>query len=505
MVQARKPIPYKLPGTASTIPSRPMFHKELGKGPGTAAYGQCNSSNLYKQDGGHPLPYPVTVSQEPVGLVSKSQCFDKGTVHSRNPERTSRSRVQNFPGLQRLETSSSHFQFGLPEMGSTEHRPICISSHISTRPICELEVGSVSSAHGRLHPRLGNISGICVSPLLSNWSVSTTCSESEGRTPCNSDSSLANTNMVSPITDTLHRFPYPIAGSGRPVDTRGQEPSPSSTVTSCVATINSSYQTGGLSSQTRTSSSQLGGKTPQVHTPQPGTSGVAVVLNDRGSVNPLSPSLSDVLDFFTTQFHEGNEYRTINIYRSDLSAVLPLIDGHKAGSHPLVCQLLKGVYHLRPPQSRYASTWQVNHLVDFISSLGPNAELSIKLLSYKLVGLLALSAPDRASGLAVRDLRFSFFHPEGVDKNVKPVENLKRCFHASFPDNDLSCICSCHREYENRAVSWRPKDSSNPNKLLLSFINPHNSVSRLGLAYVPLCLGTWALTGTSNGPLTIFV
>ena len=211
--------------------------------------------------------------------------------------------------------------------------------------------------------------------------------------------------------------------------------------------------------------------------------------SQRGSVNPLSPSLNDVLDFFTTQFHEGKEYRTINVYRSALSAVLPLIEGHKAGSHPLVCQLLKEVYHLRPPQPRYANTWQVNQLVDFISSLGPNAQQSIKLLSYKLVGLLALSAPDRASGLAVRDLRFRYFHPEGVEfklpeltKNVKPGENLKRCFHASFPDNDLLCVCSCLREYENRTISWRPKDSSKPNKLLLSFINPHNPVSSATVA-----------------------
>ena len=32
-----------------------------------------------------------------------------------------------------------------------------------------------------------------------------------------------------------------------------------------------------------------------------------------------------------------------------------------------------------------------------------------------------------------------------------------------------------------------------------------NDKLRLGLAYVPLCHGTWAPTGTSNGPLTIVV
>ena len=56
------------------------------------------------------FPCFVTFSQEPLGLVSESQCFDKGTIHSRNPECLSRSRVQNFPRLQRLETSSSYFR-----------------------------------------------------------------------------------------------------------------------------------------------------------------------------------------------------------------------------------------------------------------------------------------------------------------------------------------------------------------------------------------------------------
>lgn len=108
------------------------------------------------------------------------------------------------------------------------------------------------------------------------------------------------------------------------------------------------------------------------------------------------------------------EYRTVNVYRSALSAVLPLIDGHKAGCHPLVCQLLKGVFQLCSPQPRYATMWQVSKVIQCISSLGSNSNLSTKLLSYKPVGLLALTAPDRASGLAARDLRFRYFHPEGV-------------------------------------------------------------------------------------------
>jgi len=155
----------------------------------------------------------------------------------------------------------------------------------------------------------------------------------------------------------------------------------------------------------------------------------------------------------------------------------------------LVCQMLKGVYQLRPPQSRYVTTWQVSRVVQFISSLGPNAQLSSKLLSYKLVGLLALTAPDRDSGLAARDLRFRYFHPEGVQfklpeltKMARQGQEPKSCFHASFPGNDCLCVGTCLQEYEVRTLQWRPQDPSKPSRLLLSHIRPHKPVSPTTLA-----------------------
>ena len=88
-----------------------------------------------------------------------------------------------------------------------------------------------------------------------------------------------------------------------------------------------------------------------------------------------------------------------------------------------------------------------------------------KRLSYKLVGLLALTAPDRASGLAASDLRFRYFHPEGVQfklpeltKTARQGQEPKSCFHASFPVNDCLCVCKCLQEYEARTLQWRPQD-----------------------------------------------
>jgi len=196
------------------------------------------------------------------------------------------------------------------------------------------------------------------------------------------------------------------------------------------------------------------------------------------------------LDFLATQFHEGKEYRTINVYRFALSAVLLLIDGHQAGSHPLVCQLLKGVYQLPPPQPCYATTWQISILIQFISSLGPNSQLSSKLFSYKLVELLSLTAPDRASGLAARDLHFRYFHPEGAQfklpeltKTARQGQEPKSCFHASFLGNECLSVCKCLQEYEARTLQWRLQDPSKPsNNLPLTRIRPHKPVSPATLA-----------------------
>ena len=129
--------------------------------------------------------------------------------------------------------------------------------------------------------------------------------------------------------------------------------------------------------------------------------------------------------------------------------------------------MLKGVFQLRPPQPRYARTWQVSKVVQFIFPLGPNNLLSMKLLSFKLVGSLALTAADRASGLAARDLRYRFFYPEGVQfklpdltKTVRTGQELKTCFHASFSENEHLCVCKCLLEYEFRTLEWRPSDQS---------------------------------------------
>lgn len=109
--------------------------------------------------------------------------------------------------------------------------------------------------------------------------------------------------------------------------------------------------------------------------------------------------LFDVLAFLAAQFHAGHGYHSLNVYRSAISAIHPKIDDYEVGSHPLVCRLLKGVFNKRPPLPKYQTTWSVESVITYVSSMGPNNTLSLKHLTYKLAILLALTTASRSSDL----------------------------------------------------------------------------------------------------------
>ena len=90
------------------------------------------------------------------------------------------------------------------------------------------------------------------------------------------------------------------------------------------------------------------------------------------------------------------------------------IEGVPIGQHPLVTRLLKGVYNTRPPKPRYTETWDVDGVLNHLTSLGENSQLSLKQLSQKLVVLMALVQASRSSELQALDVRFRIYRPDGV-------------------------------------------------------------------------------------------
>ena len=60
---------------------------------------------------------------------------------------------------------------------------------------------------------------------------------------------------------------------------------------------------------------------------------------------------------------------------------------------------MKGYFNERPPRPRYNYTWRVSKVLDYLKTLFPLCDLSLKMLTLKVVALLALSAAPRAQTL----------------------------------------------------------------------------------------------------------
>ena len=65
-------------------------------------------------------------------------------------------------------------------------------------------------------------------------------------------------------------------------------------------------------------------------------------------INPVSCNLNFVLEFLTDPFYQNYQHRTINVYRSTISASHLPVDGSPVGSHPPISRFMKGIFELRP-------------------------------------------------------------------------------------------------------------------------------------------------------------
>jgi len=196
------------------------------------------------------------------------------------------------------------------------------------------------------------------------------------------------------------------------------------------------------------------------------------------------------LEFLTSLYKEGLQYRTINTIRSAVSTTHDHIEGVPIGKHPLVSRLFRGIHNLRPPQPRYVNTWEVDMVVEYPKSMGQNDSLTLKQLSQKLALLMALVEASRVSELQALDLRYCLYRPEGAVFRM-PTLGKKRVVGAppkevmfgAFPQDSRLCVVKCLRQYEKTTVQYRKMEPGSPQHLFPSYIKPHEPVSSQRIAH----------------------
>ena len=118
------------------------------------------------------------------------------------------------------------------------------------------------------------------------------------------------------------------------------------------------------------------------------------------NMQPESCSPEDIAKYLHFLFQSGSRYSSINLARSAISKFHVGFNGTPAGQHKIVCNAVKAVFRLRPPLPKYKETYDVTIVLDYLKSLPPNSQLSLKQLSYKTLFLLTVATISRVSSVA---------------------------------------------------------------------------------------------------------
>ena len=152
---------------------------------------------------------------------------------------------------------------------------------------------------------------------------------------------------------------------------------------------------------------------------------------------------------------------------------------------------MRAIFNQRAPQPKYEFAWDVDVVLKEISSWGKMKFLHIKLLSYKITMLLALSSAGRASEFCMLNLKYKKKH-QGSSISFELPRRTKSCrLGSTIPiltfdsfDTYLNlCVVSCINEYVSRTLSWREiNDTIDRSWLLISFVKPHHPIAACSVA-----------------------
>lgn len=195
----------------------------------------------------------------------------------------------------------------------------------------------------------------------------------------------------------------------------------------------------------------------------------------------IHTTLSEVLEFLTSLFESGLSYSALNTARSALSATGIMLDGFVAGNHPVIIRYMKGVFNQRPSTSRYSQFWDVAVVLRYLQKLSPIKNLSLKMLTLKLVMLISLTIACRTQSLHFLDLRGMVKRKDAyvllynkVLKQSKPGKDNPVAVLRSYPPDRRLCVIFAWKEYLRRTEPLRGDCTA----LFISYMKPYRQVSR---------------------------
>ncbi|XP_042143625.1 uncharacterized protein LOC121833966 [Ixodes scapularis] len=413
--------------------------------------------------------------------------ISQGATYSGAHEHGCRPSIQESDGCQQLEAVPVHIQQDQLSVGPRAHGPFCRLLQPPGEALLQLEAGSSGGSSGCSQPGLDGSGPLCLPTVQPCEQMHCQVAELQ-QSAHSSSSSLAISAMVCLAAAPLIRG----TASSSPITRPTAQPRRAGTSNAQHGEPDTSSMETDQLQQTHSQLSEQAAHLIEASWRR-GTQLTYTSCWRRWerwchsrTVDPFSPTLTQVLNFLASLFKEGLAYRTIGCYRSALSQILHNFDGCPLGEHPSVVRLMKGVFNSNPPKPRYPTTWRVETVTTLLQSWGPNKDLSLKMLTSKLAMLLALASAGRTSDLCLLStchIRKQSAGWElglsGLRKTSGASKPLPTLFFPAFEEVRELCPVECLQVYLERTAGLRGAHT----QLLLTTQKPFRPAARDTVAH----------------------
>ncbi|KAK4886007.1 hypothetical protein RN001_002278 [Aquatica leii] len=194
------------------------------------------------------------------------------------------------------------------------------------------------------------------------------------------------------------------------------------------------------------------------------------------SADPYKNDKKLVLQFLTHKFNNGLSYNSLNSIRSALSLAL----GPQLGQNSDIKRFFRGIYKLKPNRPKYDVTWDPQVVLNYISSLDVNKNLTLETLTKKLITLLALSTAQRMQIFALIKRSNIYVKTNGIEikipdaiKTSGPNKFQPLLFLPWFKDKEKLCAATTTIDYLHQTKNLQGAKEC----LFISFKKPHQKVT----------------------------
>ncbi|XP_060604884.1 uncharacterized protein LOC132757584 [Ruditapes philippinarum] len=210
-----------------------------------------------------------------------------------------------------------------------------------------------------------------------------------------------------------------------------------------------------------------------------------LLFSSSKQIDSLNPSTVTVLEFLTELYESGLGYSAINTAKSAISSTCKLINDKDIGNDILIKKFMRGLFSIRPTLPKYDNIWDVNKVLQYISSLPNNNELSLLQLSQKLSTLFMLLTGQRCQTIhlvKLSDLQICkeqvVCHVSELVKQSKPGLHVKPMQIRRYFNDPKLCLVNTLETY----IIITSKLRGTELKLFISTVKPFKAVTKTTVA-----------------------